>query len=813
MSQTYQDTLAVGACVENYEVVRPLGSGSFGITYLAVDQDLNANVAIKEYMPRNFAVRAEKSSDLVLRNEAQKADYEFGLEGFLAEAQTLARFRDPHFVSVKRYFKANNTAYIVMDYEQGQSLRDYLLANPDPPSEVFLLSIVIPILMGLRKLHKEGFLHRDIKPGNIYLRENNVPVLIDFGAARQAFGEVSHSLTEIVTPNYSPFEQYVNEGEQGPTTDLYAIGATLYKCIAEVAPVDAIKRIASLNEGKPDPLVPAVKRGRGRYSEAFLMTVDWMLQPYARDRPQSAQVAIDDLAVATITEFGGQTDTSLLSKILSPQSDPEDRVWMLAHRGSEQTMVRKTSNSRPISSNTVADKSRASLFPERFALVFLSVLMTLALVVFAITNIDKPSGHRDSSQLIDPWLRKARQALAEERFLHPRENNALEYFKAVLEIDSSNQGAIDGIDRLLKHYVKQTNEAVAQDSIVKANEHLAQLGDVLSTIRRWPYAFEFLPAAEQETRRLKKRIDQNVEKRKSEVVRRREQLEVKRQQLDIAQLLNQAQIDFEADRLSFPPKQNAYDRFQKVLDLDPKNPQAIDGLKRIVDRYIVLVQAMASQRNYEKAEEYLENAKRVLPDSAKLRTVYDALLHEKTAFERSKKLKFARRRSTADAGNNNPTAYEPEKLARIPRLLEVAKQHMAALRLESPQGSNAVETYQQILALDRENADARRAIDRIRKQTGWLRITGLPSDGDLFVDDIKLAHQGHLTIKLFSGFHTVTVKTGSKPIESQLIRIRNGTESQIAFVEVMPPTRRNTPKPAEIPERFRSLPSAPMLLN
>lgn len=804
MSQTYQDALANGECVENYQVIRPLGAGSFGITYLAVDQDLNADVAIKEYMPRNFVVRAQESSDLLLRNKDQKAEYEFGLERFLAEAQTLARFRDPHFVSVKRYFRANNTAYIVMDYEHGHSLREFLLTNPKRPSERFLLGIVIPILTALRKLHDKGFLHRDIKPGNIYLRQDKIPVLIDFGAARQAFGELSNSLTEIVTPNYSPFEQYVNEGKQGPTTDIYAIGATLYKCITGVAPVDAITRIAAINEGNLDPLVPAIERGRGGYSEAFLMTVDWMLQPYPKDRPQSAQAVIDDLAAATITGLGEKAHMSLFPKGAAHQIDGQNQGLMLTSQRFDQTTIKKKVKPRGGLSKRFDKESRASIFSGKFAIGCLGAIGFIVLLVYAIANLNESRSLQNSRQRIDPILRKADKAMAEDRILQPAGNNALNHFKAVLEIDSRNQAAINGIDRIVEHFVKQANVAVAQNNIKKANQQLTKLGDVVAAIQHGPHASALLSTAEQETARLRDRIDQVVAARRAEVARRR--------QKQFNQLMDQAQANLKADRLTFPPGQNAFEQFQKILELDSQHVGAINGLERIVDRYIVLVRAMVSRQNYQKAEEYLESANRVLPGSPKLQAAKDAMLQEKTAIERSKRLKSASRRPELDTPTRKELrkkpsgASEPEKLDSIPPLLKAARVHIAALRLQSPQGNNALETYQQILALDRENADARRGIDRIRKQTGWLRITGLPRDGDLFVDNIKLVHQGDLTIKLFSGFHTVSLKKRDKPIESKLVRIRQGSESQIAFVKLARPEPPQPPKPAKIPQRLPNLP-------
>jgi len=151
------------------------------------------------------------------------------------------------------------------------------------------------VLEGLGAVHAKDFLHRDIKPGNIYLRKNGPPVLLDFGAARQALGEQTRALTGMVTPGYAPFEQYNSRSKQGPWTDLYSIGATLYHCIAGKAPAESPDRIAALQEQDADPMQPAVTAGHGRYRPEFLAVVDWMLAPLPKDRPQNIEQVLERL--------------------------------------------------------------------------------------------------------------------------------------------------------------------------------------------------------------------------------------------------------------------------------------------------------------------------------------------------------------------------------------------------------------------------------------------------------------------------------------------------------------------------------------
>jgi HAMP domain-containing protein len=270
--------LPIGYRLHEYRVDNVLGQGGFGITYLASDVNLNAKVAIKEYLPEQFARRATDVT-VTPRTEGDEETYEKGLESYLVEARTLATFRHPHIVRVARFFEANNTAYMVLEYERGESLKNWWRKHAETP-EVEMLGLFGPLLDGLAVVHEAGFLHRDIKPDNIYVRDaDGSLVLLDFGAARRATDEQTDA-SNVVTPGYGPIEQYVM-AEQGPYTDLYAFAATLYWMVTGKKPPAAPDRMVF-----PDPMVPAVEAGRGRYSEAFLKAVDWALAPEAKDRPK-----------------------------------------------------------------------------------------------------------------------------------------------------------------------------------------------------------------------------------------------------------------------------------------------------------------------------------------------------------------------------------------------------------------------------------------------------------------------------------------------------------------------------------------------
>ena len=274
------NALRQGHRLQEYELVRVLGFGGFGMTYLGFDHNLDKPVAVKEYLPSDIAIRTDARS-VAPQASNFRGDFQWGLERFLDEARTLARFDHPNIIRVYRFFEAHGTGYIVMEYAEGEPLSAHL-ERKGPLQEAELKVILYPLLDGLEVVHQANFLHRDIKPGNIVLRDSDgSPVLLDFGSARQAVGTKSRSVTSIVTPGYAPIEQYSSRGRQGPWTDLYALGGVCYRVLTGQVPQDATDRM------RHDPLVPVVKQCAGRASAAFLSSVDWALSVDEGDRPQS----------------------------------------------------------------------------------------------------------------------------------------------------------------------------------------------------------------------------------------------------------------------------------------------------------------------------------------------------------------------------------------------------------------------------------------------------------------------------------------------------------------------------------------------
>ena len=280
----YRQALPTGYGLESYMILDVLGVGGFGVTYLAQHARLGHKVALKEYLPNEIAVRDGTTVHPKSRPDEQR--FLWGLERFLDEAKTLTRFRHPNLIRVTDYFEGNNTAYFVMDYEVGKPL-NVLLAGRRL-SEAQLRRVLWPILDALKTVHSAGVLHRDIKPANIFIRQHQEsPVLIDFGSARNYVGQQTQNPTSLVSPGYSPWEQYFGtEGDQGPWTDIYSLAGVCYRAVTGKAPIDALQRMNGMQRDRVDPQ-PTLAGRHEAFSPALLSAIDAGLQLVGTDRPQT----------------------------------------------------------------------------------------------------------------------------------------------------------------------------------------------------------------------------------------------------------------------------------------------------------------------------------------------------------------------------------------------------------------------------------------------------------------------------------------------------------------------------------------------
>jgi len=268
-----------GTQLQRYRIQRVLASGGFSFVYLAQD-DKGSAVAIKEYLPSTLPLRVNGARHPEVPPEVMQL-FHAGMKCFFEEAGAIAHLEHPNVVRVLDFFRANETVYLVMRYEEGRSLNEHIKRHRGPLEELWVRNTFAQLLDGLREVHARKLLHLDIKPANVYLRADGSPVLIDFGAARQVLSADAEKLPSAYTPGFAPPEMRTDRSLLGPWSDIYSVGATMYACFAGIAPPPAEARL------REDALVPARRAFEGQYAPELLETVDWCLELDHLRRPQS----------------------------------------------------------------------------------------------------------------------------------------------------------------------------------------------------------------------------------------------------------------------------------------------------------------------------------------------------------------------------------------------------------------------------------------------------------------------------------------------------------------------------------------------
>lgn len=307
------NALPVGYRFNEFEIQQVIGGGGFGIVYRAFDHQLKRTIAIKEFMPLSLAVRNDELK-LVLRSERFSKSFHAGLNSFIQEARLLARFNHPNLLHVLRFWVQNDTAYMGTQYYSGNTLALLQAQRPELINEAWIRSLLPPLFGAINTIHREGYLHRDISLENIQIQENMSPVLLDFGSARKAIGNLSDETETMLKPGFAPIEQYSdnNESEQGPWTDIYALGAVLHTLIiGSPPPVSVVRSI----EDSYQPLGAVRPAG---YSLPLLQAIDRALMLKPEDRPQS----IDQLAMLMALSVDGPEQPAA-SKATAPTGLPQ----------------------------------------------------------------------------------------------------------------------------------------------------------------------------------------------------------------------------------------------------------------------------------------------------------------------------------------------------------------------------------------------------------------------------------------------------------------------------------------------------------
>ena len=304
-------SLRIGTRVSEFEITQRIGEGGFSIVYLAMDHSLERIVALKEYMPSSLATRIG-TTQVQPRSHRYRDTFEAGLKSFVNEAKLLAQFDHPSLVKVYRFWEANGTAYMVMPFYQGITVKEAIRALPEPPDEAWLLTLLGPLTEALLVIHAEHCYHRDIAPDNVILLANgSKPLLLDFGAARRVIGDMTQALTVILKAGYAPVEQYaeIPGMKQGPWTDVYALAAVVYWAITGKTPPASVGRMLS------DSFVPLTACASDRYSAGFLEAIDRALMVRPEQRTQSIEALRRDLGL------GGEAPAGAAGSMRWDESD------------------------------------------------------------------------------------------------------------------------------------------------------------------------------------------------------------------------------------------------------------------------------------------------------------------------------------------------------------------------------------------------------------------------------------------------------------------------------------------------------------
>ena len=588
--------LLPGTRFEEYRLDSVLGSGGFGITYRAYDAHLDMFVAIKEYLPAEFAVRTEAST-VVPKSSTDAQDYHWGLTRFLDEARTLARFNHPNLNRVLRFFEGNGTAYMVLEYVQGETLADRLSRERQLPEES-LQRLLEEVLSGLSVMHDAGYVHRDIKPGNLMLREEDgSAVVLDFGAARQAVGQRSRAITSILTPGYAPVEQYDGKVDRvGAWTDIYALGMVAYRCISGIGDSelpDAVARMLAQSRGEA-VLLPAAQAGGGRYNAKLLEAIDWAIEVDEGDRPQNVDAWRQGLTGGgrgkgpvkspgkTVTEpptgATGRTGPSWsaigLTAIIALLGAGAWWSWQaypeLFGQGSLDTPA-VTERETP---KNVPGEPQQEMETEQTGE---AVARLQGIPTPDKTDAEQPAPRESALSLegseVTRLLAAAEADLKARRLTSPAGNNAWEKYQQVLALSPMNPDAMDGMERVIDSYMEVFGAAVEQADFEEAEGYLAKIRGLHPDSPVLEEGEQHLAAARQAHEH---HLAEQDRQRQAEEAARQAELERQRTAQEIKELWESFDAALAAEDLD-----EAANSLAKVRDLNPEDQGLTSGKQRL----------------------------------------------------------------------------------------------------------------------------------------------------------------------------------------------------------------------------------------
>jgi serine/threonine protein kinase len=629
MADTQHQPLAVGTRIGVFEIKSVQRTDRFSITYNAWNQHLNAQMSVKEYFPRDFALRSEDGCTLVPKSAHDQAIFSLGMNRFLEQAENLMSLDHPNAVRVQNRLQENGTAYMVMENERGVPLENLCDRSDLRLGEEELRIIFLPILEALQQAHDTGFIHGDISPSVILLGDNGEPVLVNFAADRLALCSDRDMLETILTKSCAPAEQYSPDNHPGPWIDLYALGATMYRCVTGIAPVASLERKAATQEGAPDPYQSAVKVTHAGYSENLLSIIDWMMSFNVQDRPQSVADVLAALRTSASDEAQApprQKDEServglsylnqdrgythwigsglvvaalaalgfwyLPGRERNPQEDGLNKREMVdSTTGQVETPVLAKAELDTTPDLTPKDQTTV---PSRPPTTAQQPDTTFGKGGEAIEGASEgvTAGNRDMerAQIPTPTVTEA-EVSAE---MGEREKNLLDS-PTLRETNHDVPTPLTAPAGIGQESKSPTSERRLEQRRVEPTPGLATIPEsaVLNTGQTIPSsAFSHAPPPQNPSTET---VEETIEEH-----------------------MTAAEKDLAALRLTTPLGTNALEHYQTILTLEPEHPGARKGLEMIVDRYVWLIGKAIDKGSLQRARVYLRRAEGVSPEAPAL---------------------------------------------------------------------------------------------------------------------------------------------------------------------------------------------------
>ena len=561
--QGQAQALKKGDQIGVYEIKGVIHVERSGIVYRIWNEHMNTVEVLAEYFPSDIARRLEDGHTVGPKSENERPAFEDGLKQFLQQAEILSDIKQVNIIRVHNELEFNDTGYMIMDDVGGTPLSKLTGASASF-NQTELEYILVSVLEGLQKVHEHCTFHGDIHPSNIVIKKNGDPVLIDFSAAQLVIASHSDSPKQFLREGYAAAELYDRANSPGAASDLYSLGATIYRCITKTNPVSATERLSAINKNEPDPDKSVLDLAGSEYSETFLNTILRMLEPDVTKRYQSATEVLGDL------------------------------TQNVADAESTEEVHKRIDDSQLVSST---DSGHSRVF-------WMGTAVVAAFIVFGLLSFQKDEkqsetlvSEADTKPVAVLNKQEAQTATSAKEKREPETAIVSEGATENTQAAVSAQPAVD--DEKLSGQKSaslevSTHAPVEKTSLLTSDqEQLAEPEDVLHKTQEFPTEIKQSPPLEET--QLITTVDNTT--------------------VLIEQHLVAAEEALRNFNLTTPPGENAYQNYQAVLDIDPENVEAGKGLHLIVEKYVWLIERSIEQDNINNAQIYLKRAEAILPNS------------------------------------------------------------------------------------------------------------------------------------------------------------------------------------------------------